>query len=189
MSENTDKVKVSKDVQEQIDQAALKAAEAELRRKEAEAKSAELDAQIKEQELELKREQLEALKMQAFDLAQRRKAIQQKLKNAVVAEKARLAKEAREQAICNHSQGGEGLDGLFLGDGVQSTYQEETDSLGRKVYRCIRCNRTVSYEHSPEEFVEIAKKPRKGLKGPIPIIFELFENGQKVKIPGTIQRA
>jgi len=159
MADNT--VKVSEKVQAEIDQLALEAAR--------------IQKEIAVAELEQKKLQLEALKFSNEAALQKKAAIAQKLDSAKRSlERFELEKKMK-QAICNHTQGGDGLEGLYKGDGIQSTYQEETSSLGEKAYRCIRCEHTVAKKDAPKEFKRIASLPHKGLRGPIPVTFKFVD--------------
>jgi hypothetical protein len=159
-SENTPHV-VSKEVQNEIDRLALEAAQ--------------IQKEIAVAELEQKRLQLDALKFSNEEAIQRKRAVEQKLINAKKSLERFELERKMKQAICNHTQGGEGLEGLYKGDGVQSTYQKETNSLGEEYYRCIRCEHTVTKQENPKEFKRIAGLPHKGLRGPIPVTFRFVD--------------
>jgi hypothetical protein len=67
------------------------------------------------------------------------------------------------------------LDGLYQGDGIQSTYQKETDIVGQESFRCIRCENRVRQSENSDEFKRIKKLPHKGLVGPVPIQFKFVD--------------
>ena len=154
-------VTVSKEVQVEIDKLALEAAK--------------IQRDIAVAELEQKKLQLEALKFSNEEALRKKAAITQKLENAKRSLECFELEKKMKQAICNHTQGGEGIEGLYKGDGIQSTYQEETSSLGEKSYRCIRCEHTVSKKENPKEFKRIAALPHKGLRGPVPVTFKFVD--------------
>jgi hypothetical protein len=105
----------------------------------------------------------------------RKAAIDTKLANAKKTLERTELERRMKQSICNHTQGGEGLDGLFIGDGLQTTYQKETSSLGDESFRCIRCDHVVTKKDNPKEFRRINMLPHKGLKGPIPVTFRFVD--------------
>jgi hypothetical protein len=138
--------------------------------------TAELNRQLAEASLEMKKQELEDMKFKNEEARQRRSVIQAKLKNAAESDRRMRADKERKQIYCNHSQGGEGLEGLFLGEGSQSTYQKETTILGHPYFRCIRCENEVYQSKNPKEFERINKLPHKGLRGPQPILFKFVDN-------------
>ena len=149
--------------------------------------TAEIERQIAEAKLFQLKEELEDLKTKNDEARQRRDIQRQRLLNNFESDKRRKEDEARKQAYCNHTQGGEGLEGLYQGDGIQSTYQKETDVLGHESYRCIRCGSRVHQLLDPDQFKAIKKLPHKGLVGPIPVIFKYVDGaGNTVTAPAII---
>lgn len=165
--------KVSPAVQEELDRIALE--------------TAELNRQLAVATLEMKKQELEDLKTRNEDARQKREIARQRVLNALESDKRRQEDERRKQAFCNHTQGGEGLEGLFQGDGVQSTYQKETDVIGQESFRCIRCGNRVRQAENPDEFKRIKRLPHKGLVGPVPVLFKFVDGaGNTVSTPAII---
>ncbi|GEM_PF-2490472 len=152
---------ISVTAQDQIDQLAIE--------------SAQLEKELAKAKLEAQMLELEDLKARNAESKQRREALRVKLQNALESDARRRENEARKQEWCNHSQGGEGLEGLYQGEGVQTTFQLETDSLGKQSYRCIRCEKTVAQADDPVEFARIKKLPHRGLRGPVPVLFKFTD--------------
>lgn len=149
--------------------------------------TAELNRQLALANLEAKKQELEDLKARNAEARSKRQIEEQRLINSLRSDEQRRADEGRKRAWCNHTQGGEGLEGLYQGDGIQSTYQKETDVIGRESYRCIRCGNPVRQAENPEEFKRIKKLPHKGLVGPVPVLFHFIDNaGNPVKVEGVV---
>jgi hypothetical protein len=156
--------------------------------KEVQLEQAKVTLAIEKAKLEAQQEELETLKFDNEDKKQKREAKRQRLANAVRSQQRLEFDLARKQAYCNHTQGGEGLDGLFKGEGIQTTFQKETTSLGEKFFRCIRCEREVRQDVDPKEFARIDALPHKGLRGPIPITFRFVdERGRTVEKDAVIE--
>lgn len=163
-------VPVSPNVQEELDRVALE--------------TAELNRQLAIASLEMKKQELEDLKARNEDVRQKNEITRQRQINAMESDKRQKEDAARKQAFCNHTQGGEGLEGLYQGDGVQSTYQRETDVVGQESFRCIRCGNRIRQIENSEEFKRIKKLPHKGLVGPVPILFKYVDElGNTVATP------
>jgi hypothetical protein len=146
--------------------------------------TARINQQIATAKLEQMQEELEDLKARNADTKQKRQINLQRQINAAEGIKRNKADKERKQLYCNHTQGGEGLDGLYQGDGIQSTYQKETDVVGQESYRCIRCENRIRQHDNSEEFKRIKKLPHKGLVGPVPILFKYVDNaGNTVATP------
>lgn len=137
--------------------------------------TAQINREIAQAELQNKKEQLANLQFQNEEAAARRERVLTKQRNAAISDERLKQDRERKQNYCNHSQGGEGMDGLFQGEGVHTTYQLETTLTGHKSYRCIRCEDEVWQDEKPAEFAAIKKLPHKGLKGPEPIIFKMVD--------------
>jgi len=149
--------------------------------------TARIQHQIAVAQLEAQRQQLEELQIRNEEVKQKRMIRDQKIKNARGSDKRMKLDRERKQEICNHSQGGEGLEGLLEGEGIQTTYQLEVSSLGEKCFRCLRCEDTVTQKDDPVNFDRIRRLPHKGLKGPVPIQFRFFDAlGNQVNVNGEI---
>ena len=143
--------------------------------------TARLNFQIAQEELKAKQQALVELQYKNEEQAQRRAVAQARQRNAVESDLRLKQDRERKQAYCNHSQGGEGLEGMFQGEGVHTTYQKETTITGHEFYRCVRCEKEVFQFIEPQEFKRISKLAHKGLKGPVPILFKFVDgNGQTV---------
>jgi hypothetical protein len=165
--------KVSPNVQEELDRIALE--------------TAEINRQLATASLEMKKQELEDLKIRNEEVRQKREFARQRQINAMESDKRRKEDMQRKQAFCNHTQGGEGLEGLYQGDGVQSTYQRETDVIGQESFRCIRCEHRVRQSDNADEFKRIKKLPHKGLVGPVPVLFKYVDGaGNTVTTPAII---
>ena len=138
--------------------------------------TAKINFEIAKSELVAKKEALVNLTFQNQEAAERRERIMTKQRNAAISDAQLKADRDRKQAYCNHSQGGEGLDGMYQGEGLHSTYPKETTLTGQESYRCIRCENEVSQRKDPVEFKRISKLAHKGLKGPIPILFKFVDS-------------
>src|ERR1019366_3943794 len=125
--------------------------------------TARLNFEIATAELVAKKEALINLKFSNEEAAERRERSLMKQRNAAVSDAAMKADKQRKQAYCNHSQGGEGLDGMYQGEGLHTTYQKETTLTGSEFYRCIRCEDEVYQRQNPVEFKRISKLAHKGL--------------------------
>ena len=146
--------------------------------------TAEINRQLALATLELKKQELEDLQTRNADARQKREINRQRQLNALESDRRQKDDTQRKQTACNHTQGGEGLEGLYQGDGIQSTYQKETDVLGQESFRCIRCDHRVRQGDNAEEFKRIKKLPHKGLVGPVPLIFKFVDyQGNVVPTP------
>ena len=138
--------------------------------------TARVNFEIAKAQLVAQQESLVNLKFSNQEAAERRERALTKQRNAAISDAHLKADRERKQSYCNHSQGGEGLDGMYQGEGLHSTYQKETTLTGQEFFRCIRCEDEVYQRQEPEEFKRIAKLPHKGLKGPIPILFKFLDS-------------
>lgn len=151
--------------------------------------TARLNFQIAQSKLKSQEQELFELTERNEQAAQRRAIAQAKIRNAVESDRRLKIDRERKQNYCNHSQGGEGLDGMFQGEGVHTTFQKETTLTGAELFRCIRCDKEVYQRKEPVEYKRISKLAHKGLKGPIPILFKfLDESGNQVFVDENGQR-
>jgi hypothetical protein len=134
--------------------------------------TARINHQLAQAALAAKQEELIALQERNEEAKAKRARLEAKRRNERVSDE-RLRQDRRlKQAYCNHSQGGEGLEGMYQGEGLHTTYQLETALTGHQFYRCVRCEDEVHQAKDPKRFAEIKKLPHKGLKGPVPILFK-----------------
>ena len=142
--------------------------------------TAQLNFEIAQAELIAKKEALVNLKFQNEDATAKRERIMAKQRNASESDRRLKEDSERKKAYCNHSQGGEGYEGMFQGEAVHTTFQKETALTGHEFYRCIRCEKEVSKRLNPEEYARISKLPRKGLKGSVPILFKFIDGAGNI---------
>jgi len=165
---------ISETTQKEIDRLALE--------------TAELERQLAAATLEEKKLQLQDLQFKNEETRQRRLAEAQRRKNSIEDAKRLEENTRRKQSYCNHTQGGEGLEGLFRGDGLQTTYQLESTVLDEKYFRCIRCGFEVKQEENPKEFNRIFQLAHKGLRPPIPVTFKFInEKGEIVSVKAVLE--
>ena len=165
---------ISETVQVEIDRLALE--------------TANLEQQLAAATLEEKKLQLQDLQYKNEETRQRRLAERQKRKNTIEDAKRLAENVRRKQAYCNHTQGGEGLEGLFRGDGLQTTYQLESSVLDEKYFRCIRCGNEVYQDADPKEFRRISQLAHKGLRPPVPVTFKFVnERGETVSVKAVLE--
>lgn len=134
-----------------------------------EAEKARIECELAGAQLELQKAQLEDLRRRNKEAKEKEAVSQSRLEQQQLRDENEEDKRLQKQAGCNHKQGGEGIEGLFEGEDNNYAVNAEFNLLGRKTYRCTRCDKMWDQNHP--DFKEVSRWPHKGQRPAIPVTF------------------
>jgi hypothetical protein len=151
---------------------------AQLKKANLDAETAEINRQLAINELELKKATLEDLQEKNQKLREAKEARRDKQLTATKAARAKKDYSDSMQSVCTHLTGGEGVDGLWLGDKTESaSVNVEVDPLGFRTIRCHRCDKLwpelLADGTKNPEFYTWLRAPHRGQKPAVPIQFKV----------------
>jgi hypothetical protein len=142
-----------------------------------EAEKARIEYELASQQLELQTAQLEQLRRDNKAAAEKKQTQLDRIEQQQARDEGAKIQQEQKMEVCNHQRGGEGIEGLWQGDDPNFTINAEHDLLGRKDYKCSRCDATWkstddhTWSHHGHSYEEVRRLPHKGQRPSMPVTF------------------